>query len=133
MVISTRKKRALNFLIDTVFSVLLLVIFLLIFLPKKESSDSSLQIMGVMPLISSILIVNLYYFLGELVFSKTIGKVITSTVVVTHNFKKPNFLAILLRTLLRNVPLEFVTFLLDNRPQGLHDYYSKTFVVEETS
>jgi len=69
-----------------------------------------------------------YYFLFELFFGKTIGKMLTKTIVVDQNGNKPRALRLIIRTLLRMIPVEGLSFLFGN--YGLHDLLSKTTVVK---
>ncbi|NCI48205.1 RDD family protein [Sediminibacterium soli] len=69
-----------------------------------------------------------YYTVFEGIFGRTPGKWLTYSRVVDARGRKPLFVAILLRSLVRItiVDLFFIPFL--GRP--LHDYLSKTWVVE---
>ena len=69
-----------------------------------------------------------YYFFLELLFGRTIGKVLTKTMVVNRQGYKPKPLTIFFRTLVRLVPTEGLTFLFGHI--GLHDLLSKTTVVK---
>ncbi len=77
-----------------------------------------------------IIIMFLYYFLTEMYFSRTFAKYFSKTIVITKDGLKPGFNAILIRTLSRFIPLEFLTFLGVN-VRGLHDLYSDTYVVRK--
>ena len=68
-----------------------------------------------------------YYAVLEGLAGRTIGKVITKTIVVTEDGKKPEFSTILLRSLCRFIPFEAFSFLGDGK--GWHDKLSKTRVV----
>jgi uncharacterized RDD family membrane protein YckC len=70
----------------------------------------------------------IYYLITEWVIGASPAKFITGTRVVTDDGQKPLFAKILRRTLLRIVPLEFITFLIST---GWHDLYSGTFVAKE--
>jgi uncharacterized RDD family membrane protein YckC len=69
-----------------------------------------------------------YYFLCELVFSRTLGKLVSFTKVVNQFGKRPNVLQILIRSVVRLTIIDmfFIPFL----DKTLHDYLSKTVVVE---
>ena len=80
----------------------------------------------------------LYYFLMELAFGKTVGKMILGTKVVDKDGNPPSTLALLLRTLCRFIPFDAFSFLLgsgwskDGRLHGnWHDQLSETYVVSE--
>ncbi|MBC8643239.1 RDD family protein [Flavobacterium lindanitolerans] len=63
-------------------------------------------------------------------FSRTIGKFITKTVVVNINGEKPDTQEILVRSLCRLIPFETFSFL--GAPnKGWHDSISKTYVVNK--
>lgn len=70
-----------------------------------------------------------YYFLFELIFTRTPGKWITISKVTNKDGKRPNILQILIRSLVRLIVIDcfFIPFLDGNT---LHDYLSKTRVVE---
>lgn len=70
-----------------------------------------------------------YYLICELLFARTLGKVMSFTIVVNNAGKRPNFFQIFIRSLVRLTIIDmfFIPFL-DNT---LHDYLSKTNVVEK--
>jgi uncharacterized RDD family membrane protein YckC len=82
-----------------------------------------------MGLLTSILIVMTYYIVLEGLTSRTLGKFITGTYVVTDEGLKPSFATILGRTLCRFIPFEALTFLLSS--VGFHDRLSHTRVVKD--
>jgi uncharacterized RDD family membrane protein YckC len=69
-----------------------------------------------------------YYFFTEYKFQKTLGKLLTKTIVVNLDGDKPTAKEILIRTLSRNIPFEYLSYLLD--VVGIHDHLSKTRVVK---
>lgn len=71
-----------------------------------------------------------YYFVFEYFLGKTPGKFITKTHVIRiEDGERPRAWQILLRTLFRNFPLEFLWYIFS--PIGPHDYLSRTLVVED--
>lgn len=68
-----------------------------------------------------------YYFIGEYFFGKTLAKLFTKTYVTNEFGEKPGFVAVLIRTLCRYIPFEYLSFLWS--PVGWHDRLSKTYVV----
>lgn len=71
----------------------------------------------------------LYYFIAEMIFQKTLGKRIRNCHVVDINMNHPKAWQIIIRTIVRPIPFQFVTaFLSYKRP--LHDILSKTYVVK---
>jgi uncharacterized RDD family membrane protein YckC len=75
------------------------------------------------------LIVMTYYSVLEGLTSRTLGKFITGTYVVTDEGLRPSFANILGRTLCRFIPFEALTFLFSS--VGLHDRLSHTRVVKD--
>ena len=69
-----------------------------------------------------------YYFLCEALWQRTLAKLITGTKVVTINGTKPPLDAIGMRTLLRFIPFEPLSFL-TKKAGGWHDRWSGTVVV----
>ena len=80
-------------------------------------------------LLIAFLISMAYYCLLEGLTSRTLGKFITGTYVVTDEGLKPGFAAIVRRTLCRFIPLEILSFLFSSI--GLHDRLSNTRVVKD--
>ena len=71
-----------------------------------------------------------YYLLCEGIWHRTIGKLITGTRVVQTSGSNPAFNKIILRTFIRFIPLEFLTYLEKNKqPNGWHDRWSDTRVI----
>lgn len=73
----------------------------------------------------------LYYYITEVYFSRTIAKLLTHTIVVNTNGTKPSKRSVFIRTCCRFIPFEAFTFL-RKKGLGLHDEYSKTFVVRKS-
>lgn len=71
-----------------------------------------------------------YYFIMEFYLSRTFGKYFTKTLVVKLNGSKPNLKSILIRTLVRFIPVEIFSFL-NNNSRGWHDTLSVTYVVNK--
>ncbi|MBZ4041665.1 MULTISPECIES: RDD family protein [Flavobacterium] len=69
-----------------------------------------------------------YYSLTEGLFGRSLGKLITGTVVVDENGEKPSFGIILKRTLCRLIPFDGFSFL---GSRGWHDSISNTYVVNK--
>lgn len=72
-----------------------------------------------------------YYFLWESLTYRTPGKLVCQTRVMGVDGDDPTTLSILLRTLVRLVPLEFLSFL-GPWPGGWHDRWTGTCVVRRT-
>jgi uncharacterized RDD family membrane protein YckC len=116
--IATRLKRFLNFLLDYIGLVIMIIFFDLFFLAENTYG-------------LSVIITIVYYLLFESVWSKTPAKFITKTKVIMENGEKPPFGVIFIRTLIRFVPFEIFSFLSPERPRGWHDRWSKTIVVDD--
>ena len=70
-----------------------------------------------------------YYGLFETLSMRTLGKYVTNTMVVNRDGSRPDTNNILIRTLCRQIPLEFISFFGANAI-GWHDMFSKTLVVD---
>jgi uncharacterized RDD family membrane protein YckC len=71
------------------------------------------------------------YVLCEYMWQKTPGKYLTKTVVIDEYANKPEFRAIVLRSLIRLVPFEPLSCYQDKYSNCWHDRWSKTWVVPE--
>ncbi|MET3027232.1 RDD family protein [Flavobacterium sp. UW10123] len=72
----------------------------------------------------------IYYLFFEGLFGRTIGKIVTGSVVVDENGLKPSFKIIFIRNLCRLIPFEALSFL-SKSARFWHDSFSKTYVVEK--
>jgi len=79
-------------------------------------------------LIFGLVVLFFYYTIMELYFSRTFGKYFTKTMVVKHNGSRPKVKSVVIRTLVRMIPIEAFSFLSDNA-RGWHDTLSVTYVV----
>jgi uncharacterized RDD family membrane protein YckC len=70
-----------------------------------------------------------YYAVAELLFKRTLGKVFTNTHVVTTGDDLPSHGKLLLRTVLRFLPLEPLSLILSSRALAWHDRLSGTKVI----
>jgi len=70
-----------------------------------------------------------YYFFLEILWGRTIGKIILGTKVVDVDRNRPKASAIFMRTLVRFIPLEAISFLPNNGASGWHDRFSNTQVI----
>lgn len=111
-----KRIRLYNFLIDsTIFFIIVLIFSMLL---KNHIERQNLKYL-------MILLHYVYYFTFELTTGQTIGKMITKTRVVnTDNDIKPNFTRILIRTISRLIPIDFLSYLFFLN--GIHDVLSKT-------
>src|SRR5690606_32432233 len=75
-----------------------------------------------------ILISTLYYIIFEGIFNRTLGKMITGTMVRdSRTFAKPSFGQILGRSFSKLIPFDGLSFL-SSRPRGWHDSIPNTMV-----
>ncbi|SFT69820.1 Uncharacterized membrane protein YckC, RDD family [Lishizhenia tianjinensis] len=69
-----------------------------------------------------------YYILFESILGLTPGKFLNKCRVVNNEFKKASFGQVLIRTVIRNIPFQFITIFTPYQ-KPLHDLLSKTWVV----
>ncbi len=84
---------------------------------------------GVPPVLLDIGLTFGYYLLCEAATSRTVGKLVTGTVVVNERGGKPTFGQIAGRSLARWIPFEAFSFFSQER-RGIHDRLPGTFVVK---
>ena len=72
-----------------------------------------------------------YYVWFESKSGQTIGKKITNTIVVDLDNKKPKFIRIITRSLLRFNPIDGISYLF-GQEQGSHDILSRTKLIDAT-
>jgi uncharacterized RDD family membrane protein YckC len=112
-ILASKSKRLLNFLIDSIF-IMLFTVFSL--------ASNSIIFIFFMPI---------YYFVFEGYVGKTFGKYITGTTVVSKDGTSPKSKQIIIRTLSRLIPFEWISFLSIRKPIGWHDSISGTVVVDD--
>ncbi|NQX86663.1 MAG: RDD family protein [Flavobacteriaceae bacterium] len=111
-----KRIRLYNFLIDSIIFFIIVLVFSTLL--KEYIERQNLKYL-------MILLYYLYYFILELTIGQTIGKIITKTRVVNiDNSEKPNFIKILIRTISRLIPIDFLSYLFSSN--GIHDILSKT-------
>lgn len=134
--LATLPKRFVNYLIDSVIlcnAIVMLIGLLGTWLDTNYGYDD--LVLG-MPAIGNVkfsafqaVVTFIYYGLFESLNGRTLGKYITGTVVIARDGSKPGEGTIFLRTLCRQIPFEFISFLF-GLPLGWHDTLSKTLVVD---
>lgn len=77
-----------------------------------------------------IVILVVYYTITETYFSRSIGKLVTKTIVVNIDGSKPDSSKIIKRSLCRLIPFDGLTFL-RTPSRGWHDSISETYVVRK--
>ncbi|MBT3209774.1 MAG: hypothetical protein HN704_12690 [Bacteroidetes bacterium] len=119
-------KRFINFLIDTVSILILFFLSLkaLLFILELSNYDFNLDINIIL-----ILLYVIYYMVFEGITGRSFGKYLTHTKVVSSNNNRPTFMQIFIRTLVRLIFIEVISFLSKN-PNGWHDKLSNTKVIE---
>lgn len=124
----SRQLRFFNLLIDLVFlySMAYFAGYVLVFFFGTLKARQLLENQYVF---GSILIF-IFYFIQELMFSKTLGKLITKTHVINNLGQRPTVWQLLLRSASRVIPFEVFTFL-SKEKRGLHDIISKTYVIKD--
>jgi len=125
--LATRGRRLANSLLDTVGYYLLAIVMSIVMALVSPTLLDRLAGPGSYVFAGTIWL--LYYVPMETIFGRTLGKLITGTRVVTEAGKPPGSAQILGRTLIRMIPLEFLTFL-DDKPVGWHDRWSGTRVIQ---
>lgn len=80
----------------------------------------------------SYMLIILYFSLMEGLTGRTIGKLVTGTIVVNENGNKPEFSRIIGRTFCRLIPFDAFSFLGEDH-SGWHDTISKTKVIKRST
>lgn len=133
LIIATSSKRLFNLIIDYLgaycFTYLIGYVLGLSNVISGNESDEFYSFMG-------FIIWGLYYMIFELLFSgKTLGKLITRTRVVVNDGKVLTLKHVFIRTLIRFIPFEALSFLSTKSNQGRsigwHDTWSNTLVIED--
>ncbi len=131
--LANKLKRFINCLIDQI--AILIFFFIICFFLGIFDSIFNLSIDFISSTDKNIIFFNVlyfvtimfYYFLFELFFYKTVGKMITKTIVVRNDGKVLTAKDVLYRTIARLIPFEAVFVMIRNI--GLHDSLSKTIVI----
>lgn len=124
---ASQGKRFLNLVVDQIILFFLQTAFgvAFILLLGEERSQSLDGLSGFM---ISISIMVGYYILFEATTSRTLGKLLTGTMVVNEQGQRPSFGQVAGRSFARLIPFEAFTFL-KSPPRGIHDSVAKTYVV----
>lgn len=138
--LASHGQRFVNLLIDSLVQLLLLFIVLVFMVAGMELKESKAYLdhfaVDVWQQYTFTASVTLFYYnVFEIFTARTVGKWITQTVVVDENGEKPNHEMILVRSLCRLIPLNWLPFLLSlfmgSSAKGWHDSISKTYVVDK--
>jgi len=122
--------RFINFIIDSTVFIIIAVIVVSILVRTHPSfqtyNPNNNRILAFILYFS-------YYFLFEVAFSSTPGKLITKTKVVDNlTFSRPSILKVFIRTLCRFIPFEAFTIFFYENNLTWHDIISKTTVINKT-
>lgn len=129
-------KRFFNFIIDMFMLSFILFIGLVIFIANTATPNEAKDFINrfltnsLLQFTISATATLLYYNFFEIFTSRTIGKFCTNTIVVDENGNKANYEAIMIRSLIRIIPLYWISFIIFPT-RGLHDVASKTYVVNK--
>lgn len=126
---ASKEKRLQNFLIDY----FVIIVFVSLFYLLVESMGYAVTPTedGLKERLQGMVFYLTYYLTAEgMTGGKTVGKMVTKTKVVTQDGEEPEVVDILARTFIRLVPFEPFSFW-GAKPNGWHDRWSKTMVVEE--
>lgn len=77
----------------------------------------------------AMLIYLFYYILFEYYLQRTIGKFITGSLVVNEYGDRPDFKTICLRTIIRIVPFDIISFFWQDENRWWHDTWTRTYVI----
>lgn len=129
-------KRLFNFVIDMTVWSLLLFIGLAFYIGDssieeiKDIAKRFEENIFLQYTVSSVITLA-YYNFSEILTSRTFGKFCTNTIVVDENGEKAGYEAIMIRSLIRIIPMYWLSFIVSPL-RGVHDLISKTYVVDKT-
>ncbi len=133
--LASQGQRFANYIIDfisqlTLFFLLIIVLQLIYIVLESESSYMFENLNGIQEYLIGAVLIIVYYIPFELLSSRTIGKYITRTIVVTENGIKPTSRQLIKRNLCRIIPFDAFSFL-GSPCHGWHDSLSDTYVVKK--
>ncbi len=124
-VLASSGKRFLNSVIDNLIVDLVFVgSTFLIFI---QNPNQILFLQSVNAINIGFMLIPFYYFFMEFFTQKTLGKMVTKTIVIDQYGEKPDLTTAITRNLIRLVPFNAFSFLFNLR--GWHDKWSETYVV----
>jgi uncharacterized RDD family membrane protein YckC len=129
LVTASTGQRLVNYIVDNIVVRLLLFLFVSIvdqtqFLARAADDFLLLFILAIIGLLIG------YYWVGEFVWGRTVGKLLTGTKVVTDEGYRPSALSVLGRTFARIVPFEAFSIFFDSDRLMWHDTWAGTMVVD---
>lgn len=110
--------RATNYLVDMTIILTIYIVILLFYY-------SAIEMLYVYYLLKF-----LYYLIMESIFRQTLGKMITKTTVVKKDGRPANSLNILIRSTMRLIPIDTISYLLGTE-RGFHDVLSSTKLIRK--
>lgn len=130
-VLAVKSKRFGNFVIDLIFRYVIVFVlsFIAVVIDPEGFSAWIESVTTLEDIMYSLLLLMIYFIVTESLFQRTVGKLITGTMVVMADGSKPSFGTIVLRTLCRLIPFEAFSFIGDDA-YGWHDNFSNTYVVD---
>lgn len=134
---ATHWQRIANYLIDYVVQVMIMLgiatvvatIAMMNGYSEKDIKTATESLSSLEQYALALVIILVYYNFFEILLARTVGKFITRTIVVDLYGNKPTANDILLRSICRAIPLEFIIFFGPDC-RGWHDRLSDTYVVQ---
>ena len=135
-ILATKQQRFVNYIIDLIVQYILVFVLTIIVVVTCNYFEMYgvgfwLESMGrIQEYLIGAVMVLIYYSIFEMIFSKSIAKFITKTIVVDEYGNKVRPEIVLKRTFCRLIPFDGLSFLVGNG-RGWHDTISDTYVVKE--
>ncbi len=120
--------RFLNFIIDSIAIFIIAILLGLSFDLVYNTNDEFILFIVTITVFSTSFL--FYYIFCEYKFQQTVGKALTKTKVIHQNYEKPKLSDVFIRTILRLIPFDHLSFLFVKN--GLHDRLSNTYVIKKT-
>lgn len=129
--------RLVNYIIDLIVQVVIMLIVatIVVIIAQSNGNKSVMEFFKKLPnndfavCIITYSTTLLYYNLTEIFSGRTLGKLITQTIVVDEHGDQPHYERIMLRSISRLIPFYQISVLILGR--GCHDIFSKTYVVKK--
>lgn len=133
--LASHAQRFTNLLIDSVMQFILLFIVLVFIVAGKEINEGKEYVDHLandvwLQYTFTACIALFYYNVFEIFSARTVGKLVTQTIVVEENGEKPNHETIMVRSLCRLIPFNALS-IIGFPARTWHDSISKTYVVDK--
>lgn len=133
--LASHTQRFTNMLIDSVMQFILLFIVLVFIVAGKEINEGKAYVDHLandvwLQYTFTACIALFYYNVFEIFSARTVGKLVTQTIVVDENGEKPNHETIMVRSLCRLIPFNALS-IIGFPARTWHDSISKTYVVDK--